>query len=131
MYVNVQNWNHFEALLKSKNVKEIYYTFNQKTRQIHLKFTDGNVIYEHVTPRDRFPFDCDIYIEPEEEITKLTKPEEVYNVVLGREIVYLIGSQKIRGFNMWVIYSNFVMVARELLESVLKGYTLVEGDLRY
>lgn len=131
MYVNVQNWDQFEALLKSKGVKEIYYTFDQKTRQIHLKFTDGAVIYEHVTPRDRFPFDCDIYIGPEEEITRLTKPEQVYNVILGKEINYLVGSQKIRGLNMWVVYSNFVMIARELLESVLKDYTLVEGDLRY
>jgi hypothetical protein len=131
MYVNISHWDQFEALLKSKGVKEIYYTFDQKTRQIRLKFTDGNVIYEHVTPRDRFPFDCDIYIEPEEEITKLTKPEEVYNVILGKEIVYLVGSQKIRGFNMWVIYSNFVIVGRDLLENVLKGYTLVEGDLQY
>jgi len=32
---------------------------------------------------------------------------------------------------MWVIYSNFVIVGRDLLENVLKGYTLVEGDLQY
>ncbi len=129
LYIQVRNWEDFKRLLESKGVKEIYYTILDDTRQIVLKFTDGIAIYEHITPRDYFEYDCGLYVDPEEEVRRMTKPEEVENEILGGVIRYLVGSQKIRGFNMWFIYSNFGIEAREFIAKQLKDYILIEGDI--
>lgn len=131
MYVRVNSWDDFENLLKAKGVKEVYYKINGTTRQISLKFTDGTTIYEHVTPRDAFEYECQLYIDPPLEIRKLTKPIEIENEIMGDSLIYLVGSQKVRGFNMWFIYSNFIVEAEEFIKKKLKDYLVIEGDIEF
>ena len=129
MYVMIEKWDEFIRVVESKNIKILYYTVLEDTRQVAIRCTDGNVIYEHVTPHDEFPYYSGIYINPDEEIKRLTRPIQIENEILGGRVLYLVGSQKIRGFNMWCVYSNFSSEVRDFMARQFKDKILVEGRL--
>jgi len=129
MYVLIEKWDEFMKVVEAKGIKILYYTILEDTRQVAIRCTDGHIIYEHITPPDEFPYYSGIYINPVDEIKRLTRPIQVENEILGGKILYLVGSQKIRGFDMWCVYSNFSSEVREFMAKQLKDKILVEGRL--
>ncbi len=111
--VYVEDWEQFRRLVDYKNQKVLHYKINTIDRKVTIEFIDNDVVYTYISKPDSFPYPCGIIEEPPDEIFKLTKAEPITNQIFGREITYLVGAQKIRGFNMWCIYSDFGKTIKE------------------
>ncbi len=129
-YVFIKDWEQFKRVLDDKKEKVVYYVIDKYKRRVKLKFLVNDVVYVYSSKPDDFPFECGILEEPPEEIVKFTKAEPVKNEIFGKEITYLVGAQKIRGFNLWCVYSDFSRTVKEELSKILSDYVLVEGDIR-
>jgi hypothetical protein len=54
----------------------------------------------------------------------------VTNEIIGKRITYLVGAQKIRGFNMWCVYSDFGRTVKEELFNEFSDFILIEGSIK-
>jgi len=129
-YVLTQDWEQFKKALESLKIRIVFYNIDKNKRIVEVKFTDGNIVYVYRNNPDDFPYECGILEDVPDEITKLTKAEVYRNQIFGREITYLIGAQKIRGFNLWCIYSDFSRTIKEELQKIFADYILIEGDIK-
>lgn len=128
--VYVEEWEQFKRLLDFKNQKVLHYEIDTVERKVIVEFIDGDLVYVYRSKPDNFPYPCGIIEEPPDEIFKLTRAEPVTNLIFGREVTYLVGAQKIRGFNMWCIYSDFGKTVREEMNKILSNYILIEGRIQ-
>jgi hypothetical protein len=127
--VYIEDWSQFKKLIDFKNQKVLHYQIDSVERKVYLEFIDNDIVYIYRSREDNFPYPCGIIEEPPDEIFKLTKAEPVSNEIFGREITYLVGAQKIRGFNMWCIYSDFSKTIKEEMNKILSNYILIEGKI--
>jgi len=129
-YVYTSDWENFKKALDLKKERIVFYSIDKNKRIVQVKFIADGIVYVYSSKPDDFPFECGIIEEVPEEITKLTKAEVIRNNIFGKEITYLIGAQKIRGFNMWCIYSDFSRTIKEELNKIFSDYILIEGDIK-
>ncbi|HLI45715.1 MAG TPA: hypothetical protein VKU94_00805 [Geobacterales bacterium] len=129
-YISTYDWEQFKKALDLRGIKVVFYKIDKNRRIVEVKFIDGDVIYAYKNKPDEFPYECGILEDAPEEITKLTKAEVYRNMIFGKEIAYLIGAQKIRGFNLWCIYSDFSRTVKEELTKIFEDFILIEGDIQ-
>ncbi len=127
--VYVKDWEQFKRILDSKKEKIVYYTIDKYKRIVTVKYPADGLVFVYSSKPDNFPFECGILEEFPEEIAKFTKAEPVKNEIFGKEITYLVGAQKIRGFNLWCVYSDFSRTIKEEINRILSDYILIEGDI--
>jgi hypothetical protein len=129
-YVIIEDWNQFKNLINNSKSKVIHYKIDNENRKLFLQIFINGIVYIYRSKPDSIPYQCGIFDEVDEEVKKLTKPVAISNEIIGKKITYLVGAQKIRGFNMWCIYSDFGKTIKEALNNELADFILIEGSIK-
>jgi hypothetical protein len=129
-YIIIEDWNQFRNLLTSNKSKVIHYKIDNENRKLILQIFLNSIVYIYRSKPDSIPYRCGIFEEIDEEVKKLTKPIAVTNEIIGKRITYLVGAQKIRGFNMWCVYSDFGRTVKEELFNEFSDFILIEGSIK-
>jgi len=127
--IYVKDWEQFRKIIDNKGDKIIFYNINKYERQVKLEYFYNDVLYVYESPLDTFLYPCGIVEELPPDLTKSTHEITIENEIFGRRIVYRIGIQKIRGYNMFCIFSDFPKIVKEEMNKVLQDFILIEGEI--
>lgn len=127
LIATINSWDECQKILEQLKPEAIWYVIDVYSRVVTIRFTDGLVLYEFSSLADNYP-PCDIYDYRPEVFSGDECLVEVEGELLGEKIKYLVGCQKLRGLDLWCVYSNYEEIVRPIITEKLRLYAIpIEG----